>query len=213
MATPPSPAPAPHPTSEQGLGELLALLRNACHLGGKTGFAPAIQFVGVDEASLTHPGIRWNLQETAACLDDCGFVLCVHLAADTAPHADEWAKHRAEHLHALKRHGIRVMLDCRWLPGGEAPAELSEDTCDFVRFDFSAPPRPQMPPRPEHPPAFDADAPAWLRNLTSRHLVELVASGIGTQAQLSRLKDLSFDLYQGPQLLSGIDIWRAPGED
>ncbi len=138
MATPPSPAPAPHPTSEQGLGELLALLRNACHLGGKTGFAPAIQFVGVDEASLTHPGIRWNLQETAACLDDCGFVLCVHLAADTAPHADEWAKHRAEHLHALKRHGIRVMLNCRWLPGGEAPTELSEDTCDFVRFDFSA---------------------------------------------------------------------------
>ena len=105
------------------------------------------------------------------------------------------------------------MLDCRWLPGGEAPAELSEDTCDFVRFDFSAPPRPQMSPRPEHPPTFDADTPAWLRNLASRHLVELVASGIGTQAQLSRLKDLSFDLYQGPQLLSGIDIWRAPGED
>jgi len=202
----------PHPPPEQELGQLLALLRNACHVGSKTGVAPAIQFVGVDEACLAHPGIRWNLQETASCLGDCGFVLCVHLAAETTAHGER-AEHRARHLRELRRHGVRVMLNCRWLPGSEAPAELSEDTCDFVRFDFSIPSGLRMQPCPNDAPASDADTPAWLRKLASRHLVELVASGIGTHEQLCQLKDLSFDLYQGPQLLSGVELWRAPGED
>lgn len=197
---------------EQALGERLALLRNACHVGSKTGLAPAIQFIGLDEVSLPHAGIRWNLQETAACLDGYGFVLCAYLPSATAIPAER-ARRRAEYLRDLRRHGVRIMLDCHWQPGGRPPAEVSEDACDFVRFDFSAPCPPRMRPCPDGLPALDEGTPAWLRSLASRHLVDLVASGIGTPEQLCRLKDLSFDLYQGPQLLPGIEIWRAPGED
>lgn len=197
--------------SAQEFGDLLALLRNACHVGRKTRFAPAVQFVGIDEAALAHPGTRWNLKETAACLHDCGFALCVHLPAGIAMSAAA-ADQRVRSLLDLRREGVRVMLDCPWQPFGNHPVELCRDACDFVRFDFSADARPAPAGEPrEDPDAPPSGTPAWLRTLASGHLVELVAAGIGTHEQLHQAKALSFDLYQGPQLLPGIDVWRAPG--